>query len=141
MNDNERIFVDTNVLVYAHDLDAEAKHATAQLVVSDLWRTGRAIISTQVLQDLYVTVTRKLTHRLNRTAAREIIDDFSKWSIHSIDLADILQASELEELHQLSFWDALIVAAALRSGATRLITEDLQDGRRIEGMLIENPFS
>ncbi|MEX0925224.1 MAG: PIN domain-containing protein [Dehalococcoidia bacterium] len=134
-------FVDTNVLVYAYDLDAGGRHDTARALMADLWVTRRGVTSTQVLQEFYVTVTRKLAAPLGRAVARQIVETYLAWPIQTVDPADVLSASSLEEQHSLSFWDALIIVSAQHAGADRLLSEDLQAGRRIAGMSIENPFA
>lgn len=138
---SDRAFVDTNILVYAHDVDAGQRHALAARLVAELWETRAAVISTQVLQELYVNVTRKIPSPLPRPVARQIVRTYAAWRVEPIGPPEIVLASELEEQHQLSFWDALIVAAALKSGATRIVTEDLSAGRSIAGIRIENPFT
>jgi predicted nucleic acid-binding protein len=134
-------FVDTNVLVYAHDRSESRRQAVAQALLGALWRNRTGILSTQVLQEFYVVVTRKSDPPMRRVAAREIVALYGEWPIVQLDVALILAASLLEERHGLSFWDALIVEAARRSGATLLLTEDLQSGREIGGVRIENPFA
>lgn len=138
---DERIFVDTNVLVYSYDLDAGAKHDTARSVLKDLWESRTGAISTQVLQEFYVTSTRKLPKPLTRQTAREVIGTYRSWPVHRPEVDDVIVASELEERHQLSFWDALVIVSAQRSGARTLLSEDLQDGQRIGELVIINPFS
>ena len=133
-------FVDTNVLVYAHDADAGAKHSKAQKLLQDCWETESGVISTQVLQEFYVTVTHKLPKTLPKQVARNVIQAYQVWPVHQPSVEDIIAASELEEQHHLSFWDALIVIAAQLSGATTLVSEDLQDGRQIGNVKIVNPF-
>ncbi|MBI3182722.1 MAG: PIN domain-containing protein [Myxococcales bacterium] len=136
----DKVFVDTNVLVCAHNADASSKHEMAKARIAELWRAGLGVISVQVLQELYVTVTRKIPVPLPRKTARELIRNYQPWLTAPTDLDLISRATEVEELHQLSFWDALIVAAAHRAGAAVLLTEDLNDGQLIEGVRIENPF-
>jgi predicted nucleic acid-binding protein len=138
---DERVFVDTNVLVYAYDLDAGTKHVAARAILSALWEDRRGAISTQVLQEFYVTVTRKLPRQLARREARDIIGTYGAWPVHLPEAADVVAASELEERHRLSFWDALVVVSAQRSGATTLCSEDLQDGRRFGTLVVTNPFT
>lgn len=99
------------------------------------------MLSVQVLQEFYVTVTRKLPEPLERATARRIISRYSTWQVYAPGTMDIVRAAELEEEHQLSFWDALIIVAASHVGANRLLSEDFQIGRRIEGLSIENPFA
>ncbi len=134
------VFVDTNVLAYAHDASETTKQPLAQSVLAHLWRTRTGAISTQVLQELYVVVTRKFDPPMERREARELIDVYSAWPVVLIDPPLILAASQLEEKHTLSFWDALIIEAARRAGAGRLLTGDLPAARRIAGLVIDNPF-
>jgi predicted nucleic acid-binding protein len=136
----DKVFVDTNVLVYAHDLDAGQRHDVAVRLVSELWETRTAVISTQVLQEFYVNATRKIPSPLPRSTAREIIRTYASWQTELIGAPEIETASELEEQHQLSFWDALIVTTARKGGASRVLTEDLNPGQIISGIRIENPF-
>jgi predicted nucleic acid-binding protein len=136
-----RAFVDTNVLLYAHDTSDARKQPIARGLLEDLWANRTGVLSTQVLQEFYVIGTRKLASPLTRAEAREIIDLYALWPVIVIEPALILNASRLEEEQQLSFWDALIIEAARVAGATRLLTEDLQSGRIIAGVRIENPFA
>jgi predicted nucleic acid-binding protein len=133
-------FVDTNVLAYAHDRSETRKQPVAQARLEELWRERTGVLSTQVLQELYVVATRKLATPIPRTTARRIVALYAEWPVVQVDVPLILAASDLEERHTLSFWDALVVEAARRAGATRLLTEDLQAGRRIAGVRVENPF-
>jgi len=132
--------VDTNILVYAHDLSAQDRHTKAATIVESLWETETGAISTQVLQEFYVTVTRKIKNPLTPAEAREIIRNYLAWPVQINDPEMTIRASEIEEKNSLSFWDALIVAAALRLHAKKIITEDLNNGQIIEGVLVENPF-
>ncbi len=136
----ELTFIDTNVLVYAYDADAGAKHEAAQSQLLALWHQESGLLSSQVLQEFYVTVTRKLSRPLPRRTAREVVATYRAWPVHRPDVDDLLAASELEERNQLSFWDALIVVSAHRSGARSLLTEDLQDGRRFDDLEVVSPF-
>ncbi len=138
---DKTIFVDTNILAYAHDRSETRKQPIAQAVLDRLWRQRTGTLSTQVLQEFYVVATRKFDPPLRRAAAREIVALYSHWPTVQVDVALILAASELEERHTLSFWDALVVEAARRAGATRLLTEDLQAGRQLDGITIHNPFA
>jgi len=126
--------------VYAHDRSETTKQSVAQRLLERLWTDRAGTLSTQVLQEFYVVATRRFDPPMSRRAAREIVDLYGTWPLVSIDLPLIVMASRLEERHRLSFWDALIVEAASRAGATRLVTEDLQDRRTIGGVRIENPF-
>ncbi|WP_168585008.1 PIN domain-containing protein [Saccharopolyspora sp. ASAGF58] len=133
-------FVDTNILIYAHDTHDLDKHRTAVSIVTDLWETDTGALSTQVLQEFYNASTKKLKKPLSRWEARERVANYSEWRTVETDALLIVSASKLEEDHTLAFYDALIVEAALRSGATKLLTEDMQHGRRFGNLLIENPF-
>jgi predicted nucleic acid-binding protein len=134
-----RIFVDTNVLLYAHDQQEGRKREIAKPIVADLVRTGRGALSTQILQELYVNVTRKA--RLPPAEARELVRDYATWHVESIDVSRILHAADLSERHTISFRDGLIIAAAAAAGAEKILTEDLQHGQTIDGVRIENPFA
>jgi predicted nucleic acid-binding protein len=133
-------FVDTNVLVYAHDTSDAARQPIAAHLLDDLWRDRDGLLSTQVLTEFYAVVTRKFDPPLPRREARALVDAYAAWPLVQVDAPLIVAASALEEQHSLSFWDALIVEAARRGGANRLVSEDLQHGRRIAGMVITNPF-
>lgn len=132
------VFVDTNILIYAHDRDAGEKRELAARALEHLWETQTGRLSVQVLQEFYVTVTQKLTTA--RASAREIVRTYSPWVRHPTTPDTILRASEVAEFARLSFWDALIVASAEQSGATKLYTEDLNSGQTIVGVKIVNPL-
>jgi predicted nucleic acid-binding protein len=137
---NDRVFVDTNILVYAHDADAGEKHSTARELVSRLWETRKGILSTQVLQEFIVAVTRKVSTPISIAQARRAVGNYCAWELVVNDSKIILQATEIQEAHRLSFWDALIVSTAFAGNAAVIATEDLNHGQRIEGILIRNPF-
>jgi predicted nucleic acid-binding protein len=137
---SDRTFVDTNILVYAHDADAGEKHAAAAKTVADLWESRSGIISTQVLQELYVALTRKVASPVTRNIARRIIRNYMAWELALNDGVILLHASEIEENYRLSFWDGLIVAAAYSKNAAVILTEDLNHGQNIEGIRVLNPF-
>lgn len=141
MADPDVTFVDTNVLVYAHDRSETQKHLIARNLVQDLWQRRTGSLSTQVLQEFYVVATRRFDPPMRGSEARGIVALYGEWDLIQIDVVLILAASKLGERHKISFWDALIVEAAVRSGAARLLTEDLQDGRRLGGITIANPFA
>lgn len=140
MNGSAVTFVDTNILVYAYDIDAGPKREVALNLISDLWRSRLGVISTQVLQEFYVTVTRKLANPLDRATARRVLGAYAAWPVHAIDFDDVVAASDIEERRQLSFWGALIISAAISARAERLVSEDFQSGRTIEGVMVVNPF-
>ena len=134
-------FVDTNVLVYAYDVDAGTKHHRGRSELVRLWDTQSGAVSTQVLQEFYITVTRKLAKPLAKRLARDVVTTYRAWPVHRPTVDDIAAASELEEKHRLSFWDALIIVSAQRCGARTILSEDLQGGRRFGETSIANPFT
>jgi predicted nucleic acid-binding protein len=133
-------FLDANILVYAHDRTDRRKHERARAVLEACWNDHSGVVSTQVLQEFYVTITRKLPKVLPKKEARTIIQELSSWPVYSLSAEDVVAATELEEEHTISFWDALIVVAAQKCGAVSLVSEDLQDGRRMGPVKIVNPF-
>lgn len=136
-----KVFVDTNILIYAYDRSAGEKHAKALAQLEDLWRSALGVISTQVLQEFFVNVTRKIPRPLPIATAKTIIEDLARWEVVSIEPPLILAAIDLHRDQHLSFWDAMIVAAARAAGARTLLSEDLNPGQEIEGVMISNPFS
>jgi predicted nucleic acid-binding protein len=135
-----RVFFDTNILVYMFDSDAPEKKQQACARLEIEASAGRALLSTQVLQEFYVSVTRKLLVPLEPETAEAVVRDLSKLPVIGIDADRILAAIERSRRMQLSFWDALIVETALAGGAQCMVTEDLQHGQIIDGLQIENPF-
>ncbi|MGD0801550.1 MAG: PIN domain-containing protein [Terracidiphilus sp.] len=135
-----KVFIDTNVLVYAHDQDAGYKQLKAIEILLYLQQQRSAAVSMQVLQEFYNTATRKLASRLPKDEARAIVEDFSYWCIETTP-QEIQRAFQIEDEARIGFWDALIVAAAIRSGATRILSEDLNPGQQIAGIQIVNPFA
>jgi predicted nucleic acid-binding protein len=135
------VFFDTNILVYLFDADAPAKRDRAREVFSSEVEAGRFVTSTQVLQEFYVAVTRKLSVPLAAEEAEEAVTALAELPVTPVDPRLILQGIRRGREMQVSFWDALIIEAALAAGAGRLLTEDLQHGREVAGLKIENPFS
>ncbi|MCI0634890.1 MAG: PIN domain-containing protein [Actinobacteria bacterium] len=134
------IFVDTNVLVYSRDAADAAKHATASRWMRRLWETGDGRLSIQVLQEYYVTTTRKLRPGLSMDAARADVHDLSAWRPVVIDPDDLQVAWSVEDRFGLSFWDSLIVAAAHIAACDVLLTEDLQHEGDFDGVRVLDPF-
>ncbi len=137
---NGKVFVDTNILIYAHDLDAGPRNQISAAILRELWENETGILSAQVLQEFYVNVTRKIKNPMPKPQARGIVESYQAWPVDLNDTRTILVASEIEERHMLSFWDALIIASASNANAEKILTEDLNHGQQIEGILIENPF-
>ena len=137
---NERVFVDMNVLVYAHDLDAEIKRAIAEHVLRQLWEDETGVLSSQVLQEFYAALTSDAASPVPRRAARDLVSAYSVWPVATLDAADLLVAADFEERYRLAFRDALIVVAARKSHATLLLSEHLRPFRPIAGLEVRNPF-
>lgn len=133
-------FVDTNVLIYAEDLDAENKHEIARDLVVDLWDRQDGVLSVQVLQEFYVNVTRKLKKPLNSAKALSIVEEYLSWTVVENTGALLVGAVKLQQKAQLSFWDSLVVQAAIQSGCERLYSEDMNAGQRFGSVLVVNPF-
>lgn len=136
---SERVFFDTNVLVYADDLDAGAKRDRAQALLAAALRAGDGVLSTQVLQEFFVIATRKLG--VDPAIARRKVELLATLDVVKVDVPMILRAVDLHRLHSLSFWDALVVRAAASAGCTRLLSEDMQHGATFDGVRVENPFA
>ena len=135
-----KTFIDTNVLIYAHDVDAKGKYLTAKGILRELWSQRDGMVSMQVLQEFYVNVTRKIAAPLPRTAARSLVNTYGVWCVETTP-AEISTAFRIEDEARIGFWDALIVASACKAGASRILSEDLNAGQSIEGVRIENPFA
>lgn len=136
-----RIFVDTNILVYAHDRTAGEKHRRAKALLEQMWEAGDGCLSIQVLQEFYVTVTRKIRRPLDQALARQLVADLGHWRIHVPVVEDVLDAIALQETAGLSFWDAMIVQSAVRLGCRQLLSEDLNAGQMYGGVQVLNPFA
>jgi predicted nucleic acid-binding protein len=135
-----RQFVDTNVLVYAHDVTAGEKRSRARALVAQLWDTREACLSVQVLQEFFVITTRKIPKPLEVTAAARIVDDLAHWHVHAPAAVDVLTAIEIHRQTGASFWDAMILRSAKELGCQILHSEDLNAGQAYDGVRISNPF-
>ena len=136
-----RTFVDTNILIYAHDIDAGRKHDIAKAALRDLWTERTGVLSTQVLQEFYVNATRRIKTPLAKPDARTVVDTYAAWCVDGITPADVSAAFRIEDHARVGFWDALILAVAVRSGARRVLSEDLNAGQAIAGLTRHNPFA
>lgn len=136
-----RQFVDTNVLVYAHDTSAGDKHARAKQLLAELWTNGNGCLSVQVLQEFYVTITRKVSRPLDPEAARQRVEDLGYWLVHSPTAEDVVEAIRLHQSSRLAFWDAMIVTSASKLGCRVVWSEDLNPSQRLAGVQILNPFT
>jgi predicted nucleic acid-binding protein len=136
-----RQFVDTNVLVYAHDLTAGDKHDRARELLEGLWDSRDGCLSIQVLQEFFVTTTRKIPKPLKAPLAARIIADLARWHVHAPDTRDVLAAIDIHQQTGASFWDAMILRSAKELGCQLLHSEDLDHGQIYAGVRVSNPFS
>lgn len=134
-------FVDTNLLVYAHDTSAGAKRDCAVALLEALWESRLGCLSIQVLQEFYVTITRKVAQPLETGAAAQILADLSVWRVQTPEVRDVLAAIELQRRYGLAFWDAMILQSAARLGCEIVWSEDLNPGQIYEGVRAVNPFA
>ncbi len=134
------VFVDTNILIYAHDADAGVKRERSIESLRPLWDDDKGRLSVQVLQEFYVNVTRKLATPVATSTAREIVNTYGAWIREATTADTVVRATHIAEMGQLSFWDALIVASAEQAGAAHIYSEDLNAGQMIAGILIVNPL-
>ena len=137
---SDKYFLDTNILVYAHDRSAGAKHKRARAVVEQLWHSGQGVLSTQVLQELCVNLRRKATRPLPIEETRRLIQDYLSWEVVVNSPGSVVQALDLEARYRISFWDALILHAAEMAGATVLYSEDLAGGQSYGSIRVINPL-
>ena len=132
-------FLDSNILVYTDDHGAPDKQRVALGLVEAGHASRQTFVSTQVLEEYFVAATKKLG--VPSDIARGKVELFGQLNVIEVSLDDILAGIDLHRLHQLSFWDGLLVQTARRAGCRRLLTEDLQDGRRFDGLVVRNPFT
>jgi len=139
MSDSQ-VFVDTNVVVYAYDESAGDKRSRARDLLEELWASRTGCLSVQVLQEFFVTVTRKVPKPLDLTSASQIVGDLASWRVHCPEPADVLAAIDIQASTGLSFWDAMIVRSATELGCDVLYSEDLNSGQRYGAVRALNPF-
>jgi predicted nucleic acid-binding protein len=133
-------FVDTNILIYAHDTSAGAKHDRAAQLLKQLWESRLGCLGIQVLQEFYVNITRKVARPLESSAAAQILVDLSVWRMHVPDVGDVLAAIEIQRRYGIAFWDAMILQSATRLGCEIVWSEDLNLDQVYDGVRISNPF-
>ncbi len=135
-----RHFVDTNILVYAHDSSAGPKHDRAASLLQELWESGEGVLSTQVLQELCVNLQRRTTRPRSGDEIRRLIRDYLGWRVIINTPETIVEALDMQGRYQLSFWDALIICAAETAGASILYSEDLSPDQTYGSLRVVNPF-
>jgi predicted nucleic acid-binding protein len=138
---SEKYFVDTNILIYAHDRSQGVKHERARQLIERLWASGRGVLSTQVLQELCVSLRRKVANPVSVDEIRRVIRDYLSWEIVVNTPDAVLQALEIEVRYKTSFWDALILQAAEQCGAAVLYSEDMSGKQRYGTVRVVNPLA
>lgn len=133
------VFLDTNLLIYAIDKDQPVKRRRARQVLRRLNESGTGVISTQILQEFYVVATGKLG--MEPARAKRLVRLLSKVALITVTPPLIENAIDVSVANQISFWDALVIAAARQAGCGEVWSEDLQDGQVIEGVKIANPLA
>jgi predicted nucleic acid-binding protein len=136
----DKVFVDTNILVYAHDAAAGEKHSRAKALVSQIWNDRCGVLSTQVLQEFYVNIRKKAAAPVSTAEAKQWLTDYLNWEIVVNDGNAVIEAIDLEERYQVSFWDALILHAANSAGASVVYSEDLNRGQQYADLVVQNPL-
>jgi len=137
----DKIFLDTNIIVYAHDRSSGDKHANAREIMDYLWENRKGVISVQVLQEFFVCVTKKIFKPLPIKNARDILEYLSTWNVVANDKHITLKAIDIQERYQISFWDSLIIQAAIQGQARIVLSEDLPGGQVVKDLKILNPFT
>ena len=137
---SDKSFVDTNILMYAHDRTTGVKHERAKALIEKLWDSGGGVLSTQVLQELCINLRRKSSRPVSIEETRRLIQDYSSWDVVVNTAESVLQALSIELRYKISFWDALILHAAGISGATVLYSEDLAAGQTYGAVRVVNPL-
>lgn len=138
---SELQFVDTNVLVYAHDVSAGCKHARAKDLVEEIWQSRIGCVSVQVLQEFYVAVTQKVRKPLSVEVASRIVEYLSRWHVHVPEARDVLEAIKIQQRYSMSFWDAMIVRSAEVLGCKVIWSEDMNPGQNYGAVRVVNPFA
>jgi predicted nucleic acid-binding protein len=138
---SDRCFVDTNILLYAHDRSAGVKHERARLLIEELWNSGQGVLSTQVLQELCINLRRKSSRPLSVEETRRVVQDYLSWEVFVNTPASTIQALDIEVRYKISFWDALILQAAESSDVAILYSEDLATGQKYGSIRIVNPLA
>lgn len=136
----DKYFVDTNILIYAHDRSAGWKHDLARQLLENLWISGQGVLSTQVLQEVCINLRRKIARPLPVDEVRRLLQDYLSWEIVVNTAESVIQALEIEVRYNISFWDALVLQAAESVGAAILYSEDLATGQTYGAVQVLNPL-
>ncbi len=133
-------FVDTNIFLYAYDRSEPQKQTKAKALIFELWQSRLGTVSIQVLQELYVNLTRKVPQPLEHQLAAQVISDLGRWNCHCPNQDSLQKALALKQRYQLSFWDAMIITSAQDMHCSVLWSEDLNSGQNYDGVRVKNPF-
>jgi len=136
----DKVFIDTNILVYAHDVTAGLKYKLAKDIINSLWESKLGCLSVQVLQEFFVVATQKVAKPLETSIAAGIIKELSFWRVHEPGSNDVLEAIELHRRYQISFWDAMVLQSAVQLNCSQIISEDLNPDQVYTGVTLKNPF-
>jgi predicted nucleic acid-binding protein len=136
----DKYFVDTNILIYAHDPASGSKRDRARQLIEHLWQSGQGVLSTQVLQELCVNLRRKVARPLPVDEIQQLIQDYLSWEVIVNTPQSTIQALEIELRYKVSFWDALVINAAETAGAAILYSEDLATGQKYGSVRVMNPL-
>jgi len=137
---SDKYFLDTDILIYAHDRSAGLKHDLARQLLERLWISGQGVLSTQVLQEVCINLRRKIARPLPVDEIRRLLQDYLSWEIVVNTPESVLQALEIELRYKISFWDALVLQAAESAGAAVLYSEDLAAGQKYGPIQVINPL-
>ena len=137
----DKVFLDTNILVYAHDKENPDKRARSQAILFECLRNGTGVISAQVLSEFFVTMTQKVEQPISADRAKKEIVLLSTMATVDIDATLVVEAVNIKERWQLSYWDSLILAAAERAGCGTVYSEDMSDGQHYGSLVVRNPFT
>lgn len=138
---SDKYFVDTSILIYAHDRSAGQKHDDAVGLIEELWESGRGVLSTQVLQEFCVNLQHRVSPPLPQSELKSLIEDYAAWEVVTLTVNSVVQALELQTRYRISFWDAMIVQAAESAGASTLYSEDLAHNQLYGTVRVSNPFA
>ena len=136
----DRTFIDTNILVYAYDIDEPVKQARAREILKQGIEGETAVLSVQVIGEFFTVVTKRIPNPLSAEEAEQVLDLLSILPVIDLDFRMVRHAIEIHRQHGIAYWDALIVTAAHRAECTQILTEDLNAGQSYEGVTVVNPF-
>ena len=138
---SDKVFIDSNIIVYAYDRHEPKKQAIAQTILTSAIKEESAVLSAQVLEEFYVVVTGKIKNPLSAEKAEKIVHILSALPVSEIDLSLVKRAIEIQKEYGILYWDSLIIATAERAGCTKVLSEDLNQGQKYNNVLVENPFN